>query len=339
MLPASGTIEKSRFADCPAANSCDAPPANPMAKTSSPSSATDKAGLHPRNRHRLGYDFARLTKASPELAGFVKPSPAGTPSIDFANPRAVLALNRALLLADYGIRVWEFPEGFLCPPIPGRVDYLHVMADLLAENQPAGIPRGKGVRVLDVGVGASCIYPILGRAEYGWSFVGTDIDPTALAAARKIVHSNSLLHGFVELRHQTSRLQTFQNVTQPGEQFAFSLCNPPFHADAGDAAEGTLRKLRHLAGRTLPRDTPVVMNFGGRSSELISQGGEIGFATRMIAQSARLPSLCGWFSCLISKSEHLPAIESALKSAKVIEHRTIPMAQGQKKSRIVAWRF
>jgi 23S rRNA (adenine1618-N6)-methyltransferase len=301
--------------------------------------AVEKSGLHPRNLHRLGYDFSQLVQASPELATFVKQNPAGKDSIDFAAPKAVLSLNRALLLRHYGIRCWELPAGYLCPPIPGRADYLHHMADVLGEKEAAGIPQGEKVRVLDVGVGASCVYPILGRHEYGWSFVGTDIDPAALRSAQKIVEANSLLAGFVECRLQRSPLKIFQGITKPGERFAFSLCNPPFHSSARAAAEGTLRKLRALAGRTLPRNTKAMLNFGGISTELICQGGELGFVKRMIAESAEFPSLCGWYSCLISRSENLPEVLNALRRAKVAEHRIIPMSQGQKKSRIVAWKF
>ncbi|MFA5263308.1 MAG: 23S rRNA (adenine(1618)-N(6))-methyltransferase RlmF [Opitutaceae bacterium] len=301
--------------------------------------AVEKSGLHPRNLHRHGYDFVQLVQASPELAAFVKQNPVGRDSIDFANPKAVQFLNRALLLHHYGIRFWELPAGYLCPPIPGRADYLHHMADLLGEKEAAGIPRGEKVRVLDVGVGASCVYPILGRHEYGWSFVGTDIDAEALHSARKIVAANPLLAGFVECRLQRSPQKIFQGIVKPGEHFAVSLCNPPFHSSSKSAAKGTLRKLRALAGRTLPRDTKAMLNFGGISTELVCQGGELGFVKRMIAESAEFPSLCGWFSCLISKSENLPGVLDALKSAKAAEFRTIPMAQGQKKSRIVAWKF
>jgi 23S rRNA (adenine1618-N6)-methyltransferase len=49
--------------------------------------------------------------------------------------------------------------------------------------------------------------------------------------------------------------------------------------------------------------------------------------------------VCGWFTTLLSKGEHLPLIERALEQARVTERRVVPMAQGQKQSRIVAWRF
>lgn len=296
-----------------------------------------KPGLHPRNRHAAGYDFAALARACPELARFLRPSPAGTTTIDFADPAAVLALNRALLQHDYGIAHWTIPPGYLCPPVPGRADYLHHVADLLAADHAHAIPRGPAVRVLDIGVGANCIYPLLGVRDYGWHFVGTEIDATALASARSIVAANPTLAGTIDLRLQRSPAQLFAGVVLPGETFTVSLCNPPFHASPAAAAAGTARKLRNLHGTARPASP--ALNFGGRHHELWCDGGEAGFIRRLIVQSAERPHLCGWFTTLVSKSENLPAIERVLAGVKARDVRIIPMAQGQKKSRLVAWRF
>src|SRR4051812_16529097 len=106
--------------------------------------------LHPRNRYRTGYDFAMLVRSSPALAQFIRSNPAGTPTIDFADPTAVTALNRALLRHDYDITHWDLPRDYLCPAIPGRADYVHYLADLLAES--GAISTGRAVTVLDIGV-------------------------------------------------------------------------------------------------------------------------------------------------------------------------------------------
>jgi 23S rRNA (adenine1618-N6)-methyltransferase len=302
-----------------------------------PPPATEKDGLHPRNRHRARYDFARLVAASPELAEFIGPNPRGDQTIDFANPAAVTALNRALLKCDYGVAHWDIPPGYLCPPVPGRADYIHQVADLLAEGNAGTLPRGVGVAVLDIGVGANGIYPIIGVHEYGWRFVGTDIDPVALASARKIVAANRSLAAQVDLRLQRSPLDIFHGVVRRGERFAVTICNPPFHSSAAEAATGTQRKLRNLAGG---QAVPDVRNFGGQSHELWCAGGELAFVRRMITQSADLPAeTCGWFTTIVSKRENLPPLEKTLRLTGAREVRTIPMAQGQKKSRILAWRF
>lgn len=247
-----------------------------------------------------------------------------------------MALNRALLACDYGVAHWDIPPGYLCPPIPGRADYLHHIADLLSGGDDAAIPRGDGVAVLDIGVGANCIYPLLGCREYGWRFVGVDIDPVALASAGKILAANPALARQIELRLQRSPKEIFKGAVKPDERFAVSICNPPFHASPEDAAAGTRRKVRNLGGG---RAAQAVLNFGGRSNELWCPGGEAAFVRRLIAQSARYPETCRWFTTLVSKSAHLPIVYRALHDARVAEVQTIDMAQGQKKSRIVAWRF
>lgn len=104
-----------------------------------------KGQLHPRNPHQGRYDFPALTACLPELAAFVTITPRGEESIDFADPAAVKALNRALLAHFYGVRHWDIPPGYLCPPIPGRADYVHTAADLLALSAAGEIPRGPKV--------------------------------------------------------------------------------------------------------------------------------------------------------------------------------------------------
>ncbi|HCT2507326.1 TPA: 23S rRNA (adenine(1618)-N(6))-methyltransferase RlmF [Aeromonas dhakensis] len=293
-----------------------------------------KSGLHPRNRHQAPYDFAALCLRTPELQPFVFVNPYGASTIDFADPAAVKALNKALLALHYGIQHWDLPAGYLCPPIPGRVDYLHRVADLLAES--AGkVPTGKGVRVLDIGVGANCIYPLLGAREYGWRFVGSDIDPVSVKAASLLANSNGL-GSQIECRLQGRAGDIFQGIVAPRERFALTLCNPPFHASLAEASKGTERKLRNLGKEV--KDKPV-LNFGGQKAELWCEGGEAAFLAAMINQSRAFAEQCLWFSSLVSKKENLPAAKKALTRVGARQVRVLEMAQGNKVSRVLAWTF
>lgn len=293
-----------------------------------------KSGLHPRNRHQAPYDFAALCLRTPELQPFVFVNPYGASTIDFADPAAVKALNKALLALHYGIQHWDLPAGYLCPPIPGRVDYLHRVADLLAES--AGkVPTGKGVRVLDIGVGANCIYPLLGAREYGWRFVGSDIDPVSVKAASLLANSNGL-GSQIECRLQGRAGDIFQGIVAPRERFALTLCNPPFHASLAEASKGTERKLRNLGKEV--KDKPV-LNFGGQKAELWCEGGEAAFLAAMINQSRAFAEQCLWFSSLVSKKENLPAAKKALTRVGARQVRELEMAQGNKVSRVLAWTF
>lgn len=298
---------------------------------------TQKPTLHPRNRHTGRYDFPRLIAAHPDLSRFTLVNPYGNPSIDFANPEAVRVFNRALLKAQYGIEHWDIPADYLCPPIPGRADYVHVLADLLAEDNGGDIPRGAQVRVLDVGVGANCIYPLLGNADYRWRFIGSDIDPVALAAAGTIVQANGLGR-FIELRQQTERRHILQGLLKPEERLDLTLCNPPFHASREEATRGSQRKWKNL-GKQDPKRVLPVLNFGGQNNELWCEGGEIRFVTQLIGESVSVGQQVLWFSSLVSKASNLPGLEAALNKAGVAARRVIEMGQGQKQSRVVAWSF
>jgi 23S rRNA (adenine1618-N6)-methyltransferase len=299
--------------------------------------AAEPSLLHPRNRHQGRYDFPALINSCPELGAFVITNPYGKPSIDFANPAAVRVFNRALLHSLYGIQHWQIAEGYLCPPIPGRADYLHGLADLLATDTAGDIPRGPGVRALDVGVGANCIYPLLGHSDYGWHFVGSDIDAPALASAQAIIDANQLGQA-IELRQQLNRGQIFAGLLQANERFDLTLCNPPFHASAAEAASGSRRKWKNLGKQAPERQLPE-LNFGGQNSELWCTGGEASFVKRMIKESVGVGSQVLWFSSLISKAGNLPDIHKQLHKVGAQAVRTIEMAQGNKQSRFVAWSF
>lgn len=293
--------------------------------------------MHSRSKHNGRYDFQKLTASCPELKRFVAVNVYGDESVDFADPEAVKVLNRAIMIHFYGLRTWQIPEGYLCPPIPGRADAIHSVADLLASSNGGGIPLGKSVRVLDVGVGANCVYPLIGHAEYGWSFVGSDADPVALESARKNVESNRL-SGVIELRLQPSPSRIFQGILKKDEAFDLAICNPPFHASQEEADAGTRRKWNNL-GKAQASWERTRLNFGGRGTELWCPGGEVAFIRRMVQESAELPLACRWFSTLVSKEANLPLIDEALERARAREVHTLEMTQGQKISRIVAWTF
>jgi len=299
-----------------------------------PVRTNEQPGLHPRNKHRGRYDLRLLAKSCPELTPFIKLNDYGDESVDFFNPEAVKTLNKALLKTYYDISGWTIPSGYLCPPVPGRADYIHHIADLLAVN--GTIPTGVSVTVLDIGTGANCIYPLIGHSEYQWSFIGSDIDPVAIASAQHIIDENPQLEGKIALRLQSHPTHIFKGIIQPGERISITICNPPFHASAADALSGTTRKLRNLSHK---KNVRSVLNFGGQHNELWCEGGEAAFVRKMILQSREFAGACTWFSTLISKESNLKGVYKALNEVQASEVRTIPMGQGNKRSRIVAWSF
>ncbi len=296
----------------------------------------EKEKLHPRNLHKERYDFVALIKSCSELGEFVKPNIHGDDSIDFANPDAVKWLNKAILKHYYGINYWDIPENYLCPPIPGRADYIHHISDLLRTSNYGKIPTGQKVKCVDIGVGANCVYPIIGIKEYDWSFIGSDVDPISIESAQKIIDSNENLQSKVELRLQPAKNDVFRNVLNEDELIDVTICNPPFHSSLEEATKGTNRKIKNLSDK---KPTKTVLNFGGQNAELFCEGGEERFIGTMIRQSRQFRNSCFWFSTLVSKQSSLKSIQEALKKAEVEETITIPMGQGNKTSRIVAWTF
>jgi 23S rRNA (adenine1618-N6)-methyltransferase len=281
--------------------------------------SSGKGSLHPRNRHQGRYDLEKLTAAHPELGDFVHLNEYGNHSIDFFDPKAVLSLNRALLFQYYGITQWDIPANYLCPSIPGRADYIHYMADVLADAHESNIPTGTHVSCLDIGVGASCVYPIIGRSEYGWSFI-----------------SNSLLGEHVHIRQQTRAEDILLGVLKKNELIDLLICNPPFHASAEEARASSMRKLRNLKGKKV--STPV-LNFGGQANELWTEGGEKKFILRLIKESAQYAKTCFCFSTLVSKASNVKPLLKAISKSGAAESAVITMGKGNKVSRIVWWSF
>ena len=296
----------------------------------------EKSKLHPRNKNRERYNFKQLIEVCPELEQFVKLNVYQDESIDFADPAAVKTLNRALLQYNYGISNWDIPAGYLCPPIPGRADYIHHIADLLCRNNYGKIPTGAKIKCLDIGVGASCIYPIIGNKEYGWSFIGADIDPVSIESTNRIIDQNQALQGKVECKLQTNPKDFFYGIIRKDELIDLSICNPPFHASAKEAQAGTLRKINNL---NPDKKAKPVLNFGGQNNELYCDGGEEKFVRNMILQSKKFADSCFLFSSLISKESNLKSIYKALEQAEAFAVETIAMGQGNKISRIVVWSF
>lgn len=306
--------------------------------------------MHKCNKHAGRYDFEQLVEANPGLKKFIiKNKFDGEPTVDYFNPIAVKALNKALLMAFYGITFWNLPKGALCPAIPGRADYIHYVSDLEVNGDI--FARDKACKCLDVGVGASCIYPIIGSVEYGWTFVGADINNESLVNARKIATSNPVLAHKIELRKQTEPSYKFRNIIKEGEYFDLTICNPPFHESAEAASQEASHKLKKLKGMPVctsetrshifpsESEEKINLNFGGVSNELWCDGGEFCFVRDMIRESMQFKDNVGWFTTLISKERHLDALYNVLKTCGVSEYKTIQMNQGTKNSRILVWKF
>ena len=287
-----------------------------------------KTNLHPKNKNREQYDFKKLLKQVPNLKKYIRSTKDGEDTIPFSDPSAVKLLNKALLISYYGINNWDFPENNLCPPIPSRADYIHYISDLLKQK--------KDVTCLDIGVGANCIYPIIGISEYKWDFIASDINTDSISCAKKIINTNPSLKGKVKFRLQKDENNIFNGIIKPKDKFDVSICNPPFHASKEEALKGSMRKARSLTGK---KSKKIKVNFSGISNEIITEGGEKQFINNMINESVKYADNCLWFTTLVSNEKNLNRIYSSLKKIKASKVKTINMSTANKISRIVAWTF
>ena len=311
-------------------------------------------GLHPRNIHKQGYDFPSLVQSDPRLATYVETSAHGNLSIAFADPLAVKALNAALLKYHYNIIDWDIPEGALCPPIPGRADYIHHVAQLLGcdELTTHSAAIQSKVSLLDIGAGANGIYPLLACKIYGWHCVGSDINAQSLESVAAIIANNPSLKDDIILRRQHDKNHIFEGIIQAGEYFDVSVCNPPFHASLDEARKSSQRKLNSLARnrteQTVTRinqndslhqsvPTSPTLNFGGQEAELWCKGGERSFLKKLIKESYVFSDQCRWFTSLVSKIDNVKPAKKWLHKLGATEVREIEMTQGNKISRILAW--
>ena len=288
-----------------------------------------KDKLHPRSFHNKPYDFQKLILKVSELKQFIVKNRDGADTVQFADPKAVYLLNKALLLHFYNLNFWDIPNQNLVPPIPGRADYVHYLADLLNVNTT------DKTTVLDIGTGASLVYPLIGSAVYNWNFVATDIEQKSIEIAQEIINKNIHLSSKITLRLQSDKKQILSGIITKEDYFDAVMCNPPFFKSKKEAEAQTIRKLKGLDKRKTPK---LINNFSGESNELWCNGGELSFVLNYIKESILIKTQVGWFTSLISNEDNLKPLQIELKkSAK--EFKVIDMAQGNKKSRILAWRF
>ena len=301
-----------------------------------------KKEFHPKNLHNHGYDFPALIKSHPALKAHVKINQYGNESIDFSDPVAVKTLNCALLTHHYDIIDWNIPQGFLCPAIPGRVDYIHYVAELL---NASSLAQKTPVKLLDIGTGANGIYSLLACQVYSWQCTASDINPLSLENVATIIRKNPTLDKKLTLRLQADKNHIFEGIIKSDDYFDVSICNPPFHTSLEETLKGNQRKRDNLALNRNKKRTnsasqhTASLNFGGQNAELWCTGGESRFLRIMIKESKQFGHQCRWFTSLISKSDHVKPAIKLLHKLEAMDIKEIEMKQGNKITRILAWTF
>ncbi|MCJ1249465.1 hypothetical protein MMC30_006689 [Trapelia coarctata] len=278
-----------------------------------------------RNIYREDVDFSALALQDPEFNKFVK----SNGQLDFSNPEAVKQLTKSLLKRDFGLKL-ELPDDRLCPPVPNRLNYILWIQDLLDTTSDSYTDRynpDRGVTGLDIGTGASCIYPLLGCIQRPkWRFAVTDIDEKNLEYAKRNIIANGL-------KNRIRPLKTEPNGPLiPLDAFGldsidFTICNPPFYASPSEL-------LASAAAKSRPPHSACT----GADIEMVTPGGEIAFVTRMIDESCRLKERVQWYTSMLGKYSSVSSIIEKLKAKGIGNWAVKEFVQGGKTRRWgVAW--
>lgn len=279
------------------------------------------------------YDFEALARADEAFAAVVTRRTCAktgktTYGVDFTDWTSTKALTGAILRVEHGVAGWDVPRGHLVPTATNRTRYLEWLEKLYRLSSPSeacGDENAGVARVLDVGTGASVIYPLLGASTFGWRFVGTDVTDEALESARENLRKNPHLEPLIEIRdardEDGSRDRILRGVVEEGERFTFCMCNPPFFESMEDAG--------------LNPNTAC----GGTEIEMVCPGGEEAFVKRMFADSLEMKESIHWFTTMCGKKSTMTKMRSLFHATRVPAVRTTELVHGKTSRWCIAWSF
>uniref|UniRef100_V5E304 Uncharacterized protein n=1 Tax=Kalmanozyma brasiliensis (strain GHG001) TaxID=1365824 RepID=V5E304_KALBG len=285
---------------------------------------TQLRGKSSRSRLDMAYERAEKLAKDASTRDRVKDDGGYEAKIDFQDAQAVRCLAQTLLLDDFGVHA-SFSPSNLCPMIPNRLAYIALLNELLSWSLPTWRllrhfqhqPLDSTVRGLDIGTGASVIYPALGvRCFPSWRFVATDIDRSSLEYAGKHVinhvdnggrlsESIALVHvdaedAFVPKLGGAKVIGGDAGVLSESG-FDFIMCNPPFYLSAEEMDRSAQFKKQ-----------PANAVCHGTRSEMVTTGGEVAFVRRMIAESLTTYNVL-WWTCMLGKLSSVIKLSSELK--------------------------
>ncbi|CAO3568482.1 unnamed protein product [Mortierella alpina] len=285
------------------------------------------SGMHPSNPYsNTRPDFVKLSELYPTLRPFVTVKGSGSSArgvIDFHDPLALRELTYCLLKKDFSIEL-DIPLDSLCPTIPNRLNYICWIEDMMRSYSE------RDVTGIDIGTGASCIYPLLGcTRNKNWRMVATDIDDRSIIFASENVKRNRL-QARITISKSTASLIFAEELFTGKEQrtYDFCMCNPPFYEDEQDIRES-------LDGKA---DGPSAV-CQGTSNEMMTLGGEVLFVQKMVDESTRWQTRIRWYTSMLGKRSSVDRITAYLKAKKILNYTLTTFNQGRTSRWAVAWSF
>ncbi|CAG8509194.1 1874_t:CDS:10 [Acaulospora morrowiae] len=284
--------------------------------------------MHPRNKYKSNPpDFAALAFKYSSFYPYVHYTKEGKPYIDFKNPEAVRELTYCLLRNDFNL-VLEIPLDSLCPPIPNRLNYVHWIEDLVSTTE---MRQDRSVYGIDIGTGASCIYPLLGcTLNKNWVFLATDIDKKTVEYAESNVQRNNLDGRITVVHNQTDKkiLLSEEVISNNNIKFAFCMCNPPFYESQEQYERGVELK------QSFPTSVCT-----GSPREKIFPGGEFQFIKDILEESLTLRNKIRWYTSKIGRMETVNKIVRELKRNGIDNYVVTEFCQGKTRRWGIGWSF
>jgi 23S rRNA (adenine1618-N6)-methyltransferase len=215
--------------------------------------------------------------------------------------------------------------------VPNRHNYILWLKDLLDSSSLSYSEQyepERRVTGLDIGTGASLIYPLLGCTQRSWHFIATDVDAESLASARVNARIN----------HLESRIRIVgRAISDPLipldeldiSSIDFAMVNPPFYTSDTELLELAAQKSR-----------PPSSACTGAPVEMVCEGGEVGFVQRMINESLGLKERVQWYTAMLGKQSSLEVLVDTLKKNKINNFAATAFVQGNKTRRwALGWSF
>uniref|UniRef100_G3U5Q4 U6 small nuclear RNA (adenine-(43)-N(6))-methyltransferase n=1 Tax=Loxodonta africana TaxID=9785 RepID=G3U5Q4_LOXAF len=285
--------------------------------------------MHARNRYKdKPPDFAYLASKYPDFKQHVQINLNGRVSLNFKDPEAVRALTCTLLREDFGLSI-DIPLERLIPTVPLRLNYIHWVEDLIGHQDSDRSTLRRGI---DIGTGASCIYPLLGATLNGWYFLATEVDDICFNYAKKNVEQNNLSDlikaQVVKVPQKTLLMDALKEESEI--IYDFCMCNPPFFANQLEA--------KGVNSRNPRRPPPSSVNTGG-ITEIMAEGGELEFVKRIIHDSLQLKKRLRWYSCMLGKKCSLAPLKEELRIQGVPKVTYTEFCQGRTMRWALAWSF
>ncbi|KAB8234106.1 DUF890 domain protein [Aspergillus alliaceus] len=277
------------------------------------------------NIYKDDVDFATLARQSPEFAKYLKRNN----QLDFGDPDAVRQLTKSLLQRDFNLKV-HIPENRLCPPVPNRFNYilwLQRLLDTTGNEYRDDYDPDRKVVGLDIGTGCCSIYPLLGCAvRPQWKFVATDIDDDNIRTSQEAVSANELDSRIRIIKTDPSdSLISLKKLEV--ETLDFTMCNPPFYVSREELVYSAQAKKR-----------PPFSTCTGAEVEVVTQGGEVAFVSRMIEESLHLRERVSWYTSMLGKLSSVTILVEKLIEHDNHNYAVTEFVQGSKTRRwAIAW--